>query len=58
MEFLKNIFEKFNNKFLSKLNKKKKIYLGVFVLITGVLLWAFITAGVITSKLQPLTYKK
>lgn len=49
MEFLKNIFEKFNNKFLSKLNKKRKIYLGIFVLITGVLLWAFITAGVITS---------
>jgi len=49
MEFLKNIFEKFDRKFLSRLNKKKKIYLGIFVSITAVLFWAFISAGVITS---------
>lgn len=48
MEFLKDILAKIDNKFFSKMKKKQKIYLLVFIVIVGVLMWAFITAGVIT----------
>ena len=48
MEFLKDILAKIDNKFFSKMKKKQKVYLLVFIVIVGVLMWAFITAGVIT----------
>lgn len=33
---------------LRNLNKKQKTYLGIFLALVGVLIWAFISAGVIT----------
>lgn len=48
MEFIKNILKKLDRRYLSRLQKKQKIYLAVFFVITGILFWAFISAGVIT----------
>lgn len=33
---------------LSKFKRKRTVYAGLFILLTGVLAWAFITAGIIT----------
>ncbi len=41
-------FKKYFDKFL-KLDKKKQGYIIGFVLCAGILLWAFITAGILTS---------
>jgi len=43
METIKFIINKFN-----KLDKKKKIYLIAILLIVGVMLWAFLTAAILT----------
>ena len=43
MELKKKIIDKYNG-----LSKKRKLYLGVFGLFVAVLLWAFISASVIT----------
>lgn len=41
------LFDKIKSRFLS-LNKKQKAYFGAFLLLISFLLWAFISAGVIT----------
>ena len=47
MEVIKNFLKKLDRRYFSRLQKKQKIYLGVFVGIAAVLFWAFISAGVI-----------
>ena len=44
MEFLKKILEKINS-----IDKKKRLYFVVVFLIVSIMLWAFISAGVITG---------
>jgi len=51
MEAIKNFFIKHKNRFVKnyqKMGKKRKGYLLLFLILTGVLLWAFVSAGVIT----------
>ena len=43
METIKFLIDKFN-----KLDKKKKIYLIAILLIVGIMLWAFLTAAILT----------
>lgn len=44
LEFLKNLWEKF-----CSFDKKKQGYIIGFLLVVGVMLWAFITAGILTN---------
>ena len=48
MEAIKNFLKKLDKRYFSRMQKKQKVLFGVFVGITFVLLWAFISAGVIT----------
>lgn len=48
METIKKYLSKLERRYLSRLQKKQKIYLGVFLVITAILFWAFISAGIIT----------
>lgn len=48
MEKFKKFLAKIDRRYFSRLQKKQKIYLGVFVVITCILFWAFLSAGVIT----------
>ncbi len=48
MEKVKNFLKKLDRRYFSRMQKKQKVLFWVFVGITFVLLWAFISAGVIT----------
>ena len=48
MEKVKNFLKKLDRRYFSRMQKKQKVLFWVFVGITAVLLWAFISAGVIT----------
>jgi len=48
MDFLKNILKQLDEKYLYRFNKRQKIYLAIFTIIVAILMWAFISAGVIT----------
>lgn len=48
MEILKKYLKKLEKRYLSRLQKKQKVYLAVFAIITCILLWAFLSAGIIT----------
>lgn len=48
MEAIKKYIAKLERRYLSRLQKKQKIYLLVFVIIACVLFWAFLSAGIIT----------
>ena len=53
-EKLKNLFFKLKNRF-DKLGKKQKAYFWAFVAFVMIMLWAFITAGVITHNFNRST---
>lgn len=46
---LKIVYAKIKNMKLRKMSKRQIVYLGLFWALVGVLLWAFISAGVITK---------
>lgn len=54
MEYWKSLFKKLKNRF-DKLNKKQKAYFWAFVAFVMLMLWAFITAGVITHNFSRST---
>lgn len=48
MEYVKELLAKFNNKW-SKMDKRQKTYAFITLVISMVLVWAFVSAGVITG---------
>ena len=48
MDYLKQLLSKIKQRWLS-MNKRQKTYFAIAVVITTILMWAFITAGVITA---------
>lgn len=48
MEKIKKFISKLDRKYFSRMHKKQKVYFWIFVAISIVLFWAFISAGVIT----------
>ncbi len=48
MEAVKKYLAKLERRYFSRLQKKQKIYLLVFLIIACILFWAFLSAGVIT----------